>query len=307
MKTNLSIRPSRLLGIALLVSACLVPEASNAATNGAPVSVIAIVLQQNTRVGEPLPVKLEIRNTGDRPVDPGIMYPLLFGQFHAPGLHTIEGPVVGPSSIRRPVEPVMPGESRSWTVVLNRYLRLDAPGTYATTYSGEIYVLRDAASGIIDRATHANSDKFEITIAPGPARRDVLERIARQLDSADPTTAALGYDMLLHAEIDGALDLLTKYAGDTRFKRFRRDAIGRLARFLPDARAANAIVSIPPINDSRLMLVAIQAFENAGQHFPEKDLKRWYAQSNDMTKESMLALFTQWKLSDYARIVRHDE
>jgi len=304
MKTHQSPWTRSLLAGVTLIGACLTNMSG--AIESSPVLVTASALQQSVRVGEPVPVKVEIRNLGSRPIDPEISYPRLFGQFKAEALQSLDV-AVGPSSVRRAQQPIMPGESKSWTVVLNRYLKLGVPGSYTVNYSVEIVILQDAVSGVSDRVIQASADEFEITIVPGSARGEVLRLIADRLASTEENEAALGYDMLLHTEINGALELLVRYASDARFPQFRRDTILRLAAFLPDSRAVDAIVSVASTNDAPLMLIAVQAFEQAGQRFPPGPLKKWYAQSNEMTRESLVALLSQWKLPDYVRIVQQGE
>lgn len=253
-------------------------------------------------IGEPAAVDIEFINQGRNAIAPQLLYPITVGTFQSLTLKMVDRGE-GPSSIRfRPADARIPaGKSRTFHVVINRYINLNKLGDHQIAYNADIWILDSKGNSA---NTFNAATVFHLTVEPGAPDRHIFETIKRDLVSKDIVKARFAFDMLLFSRTNGVLELLASNANDQRFSEFRYDTALALAEFLPDDMALTALGQIAPINDSHLLTTTVQIVENHGLHFPSEAFEAWLTASGDSARAAAIRFLTRSNYLSYADLMR---
>ncbi len=269
----------------VILSVLLIFAAANSGAGGVPAEVTATIapLRGSYHLGEPLAVRLVLKNTSGKKVGMELMYPNVVGSFECDGATEPPRPVTLNGLVD--YRSIAPGEEFRYVVALNRYLTFPKNGRYVVEFTAVYEVGRAPprkGQGTYASTNHTSTATFNITIEPGKIDEKWIKAIAAVLDGKDKQ-ASMGKDkiskdeaveLLCWADTPLVVEPLIAAGRDPRLPNASAYAVEAIQRrFKKDEQARKAILEIASHSGMGAFQEALGAFEKEGVVIPSQWFK----------------------------------
>ena len=221
-------------------------------------------LRDAYHLGEPIELKLSVRNLSQEEIQLLLDYPANLGLYFS----CEDADAIAPAGIqmdrRVPVLRLGGSEEYRRVVALNRYLTLQRPKHYKVDFIAEYMepVSRENPSP----RTFSQKGQLNIVIEPGPIDGKRLDQHVQNLQNPDPVRQQEATEMLIWTDDPAVIAPLVSAAGLVPGS--AHDVVRSLERFFPEQGARSGILDIALGGDDNALREALRVFEDGQTQIP---------------------------------------